>query len=618
MEYVNFRITNFKGISDQSINLDKPPRGRIFSLVGLNESGKTTVLEAISLLEAREKHLESLYQEDFGHDDVHDFIPMKKKANFNDSIRIAATISLSDHDKKEIAKYAEQELSFKFEPVKLSDTLKITKELQFKNSSYQGTKNLWPTSFSGVPVRGKKNQLLYQYDKKKWEALIALIKTRIPSILYFPTFLFEFPQRIYVSEDANETPTNAFYRSIVQDILDSLDSDLDIDQHIVHRARDGSVPVKRALDAVLVKMSTAISQMVFKMWNEIFSKNISRRDIVVRCDTEDTLDATAPRVFLEFSIKDGNEVYLITERSLGFRWFFCFMLFTQFRQYRKEQKNTLFLFDEPASNLHLRAQAQLLRGFTQIIDEGYGKIVYSTHSHHMINPKWLENTFIVSNGGVYDTDESMYEYSSRDTDIRVSPYREFASRHPNKESYFQPILDTLDYNPSNLEYVTDAVFVEGKNDFYMIKYFEEVVSKKGDRLAIVPGKGAGDFDTLISLYLGWGKKVLILLDDDAAGRKSRDRHIEEWNLAKSQVLTLADVSSHWTKFKMEKLFSEGSVQSIRDKFYPNKRGSRLTKKEIARALQEKLIKGDRGDVSAETKATFKQLISGLKAKLLAV
>ena len=45
MEYLSFRIENFKGISDQEIRLDKSPSGRTFALVGLNESGKTTVLE---------------------------------------------------------------------------------------------------------------------------------------------------------------------------------------------------------------------------------------------------------------------------------------------------------------------------------------------------------------------------------------------------------------------------------------------------------------------------------------------------------------------------------------------------------------------------------------------
>ena len=522
---------------------------------------------------------------------------------------------MSKQDKTDIASYAGKHLSFKIDPTTLANTFTFAKELIFKNSRYEGTQNSWGIPFTGIPLRGKRVQSLYKYDKKKWHELIAIFNRRLPSILYFPTFLFDFPQRIYVNEDPNESLTNAFYRSIVQDILDSLGNDLDINSHIVNRARDGSPPDKRALEAVMVQMSAAVSELVFKMWNQIFSKNIPRRDIVVRCDTEEGTEATDSPVYLEFLVKDGNEVYLITERSLGFRWFFCFMLFTQFRQYRSERKNTLFLFDEPASNLHLRAQEQLLRGFSQIIEDGYGKIVYSTHSQHMINPRWLENTFIVANGDAYDTEESMYRYSSRDTDIQVTPYREFVGQYPSKDSYFQPILDTLDYCPSNLEYIADAVLVEGKNDFYMMKYFEQMVAKKGGELAIVPGSGAGGFDTLIGLYLGWGKEFVILLDDDSAGRRARKRYIEEWYLPESKVLTLGDISRDWQKFKLENLLSEQSLQGIRDKFYPKEGRSRLSKKEVARALQEKLISEDRGDVSKETLAAFRRLIGDLKKRL---
>ena len=46
MIYTNFIIKNFKGISGSKIDLTN---NRIITLVGLNESGKTTIMEAISL-----------------------------------------------------------------------------------------------------------------------------------------------------------------------------------------------------------------------------------------------------------------------------------------------------------------------------------------------------------------------------------------------------------------------------------------------------------------------------------------------------------------------------------------------------------------------------------------
>ena len=47
MRYKSFRIQNFKGIKDTTIGLESALGVGVFALVGLNESGKTTILEAI-------------------------------------------------------------------------------------------------------------------------------------------------------------------------------------------------------------------------------------------------------------------------------------------------------------------------------------------------------------------------------------------------------------------------------------------------------------------------------------------------------------------------------------------------------------------------------------------
>ena len=307
-------------------------------------------------------------------------------------------------------------------------------------------------------------------------------------------------------------------------------------------------------------------------------------------------------------------MYPIIERSLGFRWFFCFMLFTQFRQYRRVRGNALFLFDEPASNLHSRAQQQLLHSFDAITKDGRGMVIYSTHSHHMINPRWLENTFIVSNEAVYEHEESMYAYSSFDTNVEISRYRRFVSEHPSKTTYFQPILNTLEYAPSSLEFPPDAVFVEGKNDFYILKYLAEVILNIEEAVPIIPGTTASGFDTLIALYLGWGRRFILLLDDDEEGRRQRERYVREWNLPSPQVVTLGDLSPNWGGCELEDLLGEGDKRNIKKVFFSNKRG-KLSKKEIARALQEKFIQGDSSGISKRTASAFQNLIVALAKRL---
>ena len=87
MRYTSFYIKNYKGIKELTLDLDKKPTSDIYTLVGLNESGKTTILEAISTLSNEPSETE-----------IHKLIPKSKKFNFNDTIEIHATLELDDDD----------------------------------------------------------------------------------------------------------------------------------------------------------------------------------------------------------------------------------------------------------------------------------------------------------------------------------------------------------------------------------------------------------------------------------------------------------------------------------------------------------------------------------------
>ena len=52
-----------------------------------------------------------------------------------------------------------------------------------------------------------------------------------------------------------------------------------------------------------------------------------------------------------------------------------------------------YFFDEPASNLH--AAAQKIAGELPIYCKATAQLVYSTHSHYMVEPLWLEQAYII-------------------------------------------------------------------------------------------------------------------------------------------------------------------------------------------------------------------------------
>lgn len=58
----SFKIENFKGIDDVQIELENRAQCPVITLIGLNESGKTTILEGTSQFVSGDKSVSSLFQ----------------------------------------------------------------------------------------------------------------------------------------------------------------------------------------------------------------------------------------------------------------------------------------------------------------------------------------------------------------------------------------------------------------------------------------------------------------------------------------------------------------------------------------------------------------------------
>lgn len=606
MKFTEFKIKNFKGIEEITFNLDKSPNAKIYTLVGLNESGKTTILEAINFFNPNDKGLNSLDLPGTSIKDYNKLIPISRRDNFNDVISLEVTVKLEPEDLKQINQFAKDNTIFK--KVKSTDTLKYYRYYNFKNSKFENSQSKW-SALSGVlktDFPEKYTPILDTSYPADNLVLANFCRKLIPSILYFPNFLFDFPSTIYLETKEECTAKENFYIELIQDILFSLDNDTNIQTHVIDRKKSGDENDLRNLNSLLQKMSRKVTDVVFEAWNRIFKREIRDTRIVINCQTDNE-----NLTYLDFEIEAQDGSYQINERSLGFRWFFIFLLFTQFRPFRKDSpKNLIFLFDEPASNLHSSAQKQLLKSFENLTINS--KIIYTTHSHHLINPNWLESTYVVKNEGLKLEDPETYNIKK--TNITIEAYRDFVINHPHNTAYFQPILDVLNYAPSNLESLPNCVFMEGKNDFYTMAYFQEIILSKKDPINISPSTGSGNLDTLISLYIGWGKEFLILLDSDKAGNTQKERYIEKFGiLVEPRIFTLADINSVWIKHNMEKLFDDAEKIDFQKLSYPS--STSFNKTHFNRTIQECLINKKTYKFADTTIENFKQIQFFLKSKL---
>lgn len=599
MKFKEFKIRNFKGINNIVVSLDKSPSANVYTLIGLNESGKTSILEAINFFDQNDEGLRALDLPGSKIEDFNSIIPISKRDNYTGTSSIEATIKFETDDIEKINEFILQNTPYeKIVPI---TEITITRSYEFKDSTFVKTKNTW----SGIDCFAKDGDEICTINAIENKKIADFCKGLIPSILYFPNFLFDFPSKIYLESIEELTPKEIFYIDLIQDILYSLDNNTTIETHLVGRIKSSAENDKRNLMTLLKKMGNKVTDVVFGAWNEIFSKSLSGTKVLIGNGVD------KKGSYIQFDIETADGIYKINERSLGFRWFFTFLLFTQFRPYRKDStQNIIFLFDEPASNLHSNAQKQLLKSFENLTRKN--KIIYATHSHHLVNSKWLESTYVVKNEGL--NLENIEDFNIKQTDIKIIPYRTFVTNHPHNTAYFQPILDVLDYVPSDFDNIDNAILMEGKNDFYTLKYFKHNVLNNNDQFSIVPSTGAGSLDTLISLYIGWGKNFIILLDSDKEGQKQKNRYIEEYGIyLESKVFILGDIDNSWSNYKMEDLFTPTDKINLQKSKYPD---AKLFKKALFnRTIQEYLINNETFVFDEITRDNFQKVLEFFQTEL---
>lgn len=594
-QITRFTIKNFKGIEEVIIDLTDRAPCPVITLIGLNESGKTTILEGLSHFVTGDRSVSGLFEGIHTKMSGAGLIPVHKKAAFSSNLEIIGTVLLDAADISVFVDLAKKH-KVSIETDSLLQPFSVTKDLRFEDSSLKSTTNRFGFPLSVRSSRKGSTQFKpYQRPTDKtqpdlWLEIANILESRLPQISYFPTFLVDMPSRIYLREHEGEKPVNRHYRFVFQDILDSLGEGLTLERHVCNRIQEfrdaqkspnwfsmffGSAS-KAPVDSVFQKISNAVTKEVLGSWQKVFQRAISAKSIFV----EWNIDAEKGDMpYASFNVTDGESRYAISERSLGFRWFFSFLLFTAFKQ--AKTRSTIFLFDEPAANLHAKAQAELLTSFSRIASDG-NRIIYSTHSHHMVNPRWLSGAYIVENTALdYDTSDS-FGLSTNPTNVQATKYRQFVSQFPTRSSYFQPVIEKLEYVSPEILGSEPFVVVEGISDYYALKLAENVLRLKIE-YRLMPGVGSGASGPLISQMLGRGERFVILLDDDKAGRREVERYKTEWYLNSDVVFTLAQVDEEFLGARLEGLLGKESIDLIKDQL---KIQSEPTKRQVGWYLAE--------------------------------
>jgi predicted ATP-dependent endonuclease of OLD family len=610
MRYTAFHFKNFKGIEEMTLDLT----GAVTTLIGLNESGKTTILEAVFCFSYGAEDLEVINPEMAALRVPDKWIPISKRANFNDTVEICAVVELNSEDRAALQKHIRKEFGLRLS--ELPETIEICERHVFENSRFKKTNHTWDLEIAGTRGR-ERNPRRYAAKSDEWQGAVAYLKEQLPRIWYFPNFLFELPERFSLSETAlvagdEEQAKSQFYRSTFEQILAELGSGANLQTHIVERVQSDERADQRSLSALLLDMGRVITNTIFEGWDRIFGSRPAAQEVELEAE------ADSGETFLELRIKGPDGYYDLSERSLGFRWFFMFLLMTSFHGLNEDGPKALFLLDEPASNLHSTAQAELLKSFKNLVQKC--DLVYTTHSHHLIDVRWLDSAYVVKNAALGSLDFADYvtQRMGANTSISATPYRRFVAENPEQTSYFQPVLDLLDYRPSVLEPVPDVVLVEGKSDFYLLRYASEILGLHDMKL--VPGGGASTLEPLIRLHVGWAKSFVVLLDGDKEGHKQKQRYETEFGpTIQGRCVLLPDVCGDASVREVEDLLADVDKAALIQAVFGTTAGTPRPKKALGQAILELYARRESVSLSSEStervQTLFNQVDEMLRGQL---
>lgn len=627
MRYKSFRIRNFKGIKDTTIRLDGIGGAAVFAFVGLNESGKTTILEAIHSFSPDDATSELLGgEEDIGVP-FNDRVPRHLISTFTGDVSVIATLSVTNEDKKLIAKTLLSNHGLDVDVENFPSEVIFERRQRFKDGDF---KHSFFTLESSVSIKGSKQRKWRNPTGNEHALVRDAVYSLTPDIAYFPTFVFDFPETAFLTERGDEV--DRFYRRVFQDILDYDGHGHTIEKDIIRRVREKAMVLpwlsfltkwiehddRIKIQHVMDRAGAAVTKLVFGRWNKIFKEDVKGKEVVISYEIVEgeTQDSNGQKnkthehdVYIKFQIRDGTRRFNINDRSLGFRWFFAFMLFTQFRVAGNVIRPLLFLFDEPASNLHATAQQKLIECFPEIT-KGEHTLIYSTHSHYMIEPKWLEQTFIVTNRSDAPLASVLDDISLDDEslDVKAATYRSFVNEHPNHTSYFQPILDRLEVAPSRFDFQKSSIILEGKSDYYILRYAAQ--SLKYSELPLIPGLGAGTFGALVALHVGWNLNFLFLLDGDKQGKEEKQRYAIELGIPPERIVTIDELVPNL--HVIEDLLDDSALIHIQSRLELQQPPS---KAQIRRFFQESLASSAVEPLGTAFNSNSKNLLDALKARL---
>lgn len=520
MKLDRVEIKNFRSIKDTTVNFE--PACRV--LVGINESGKSNILNALAFLGEDYKPVkkddlrEALPDEDPITESLVRFVFRFEKAESDELLETISAKIAADIKNPEIVSTTKSLTLKEFcealhEGLYKADILKETKSFSYWSidnkykllAGWKKPTSACPADFS-VELKGQNYQLSkyklirvadfadippeYLEDAKisdlatlSGEAITKITEENLPDTLFWEYDEDNLlPSAVKIDAFSADPDTcvplkNMFTLAGINEISTSIAS---------AKAR-GNNQFQNYLDGIAKKTTTHFRNV----WKEY--KNI-----------EFSLRLNADQI--EPGVKEKNTLDF-SKRSDGFKRFVTFLLMISVNVKTDELTDTLLLIDEPEISLHPSGARYLREELIKISKTNY--VVYSTHSIFMIDSGDISRHYIVKKKDEITTIESAKDSNIADEEV---------------------LYNALGHSVFAVLKEKNLIF-EGWNDKYLFSVALQgattVLKNKYKDFGICHAKGVGTIKTITPMIELALRECLIISDSDKPAKDQQKIYKQE-------------------------------------------------------------------------------------------
>lgn len=535
MKLTKIKIENFKSIEEIEFEIKKYGSSYTTMFLGVNESGKSNILEAMSFLETPDGEFDYQdyhNQKDEGDNCINLWFSLDLESNsFYTKLmksEIESGAELLNFEITDIVKNVylcsdEKEFSYDYS----YSITKLTSGLFIKS----GTKSVAGTGgrVSNVNTYSiSKTAVDEQYVSLDIDLFQKTFKPRIETVIntYEPSVTFWEPSSDFLisTEDLISFADSPYSKPALKNIflLAGFDTKDNI-KAVVERISNGQQRSK-----LQSKLQESLDAYVKNVWNH---------------NIEIVIDITETGQFT-LSIRDAGEKNKhdrlpINGRSEGARHFLSLILSLSIESKHNKLHNQLILIDEPEVHLHPSGIRDLRDELLKIGEKNF--LFVSTHSPFLVDKIHKERNIIIKKNSDAKTEKKLIQ------------------------NYADSLDDEVLYEAFGLDVYKDllnphSILVEGASDKVIIQKALGVKVKTA--FGITNGHGSNIL-TLAAKLNGTVQSILVLLDDDRDGRSYKSKVIKlAGSYSAENVLTIKDlVPTICEESTIEDLLGKDYVQS---------------------------------------------------------